>query len=135
MDEMIPSESNADSTTVIAPTANANSMEVDRDISIQSVNTLNDDLVKALEELDEMARDPVVHPFHEFSNQSNSTASEASQHYSRVKLDIFHAMDRIPIAKKHGLAALYFRALREALFIYDELDVRRVRDVLNRKGL
>ncbi|KAI8138603.1 hypothetical protein BJV82DRAFT_673542 [Fennellomyces sp. T-0311] len=49
---------------------------------------------------------------------------------TRVLKDAFHLMDQIKVSKRHGLHAEFFRWYRDALFVYDEDDRKRVEEFL-----
>uniref|UniRef100_A0A7R9WEC4 Uncharacterized protein n=1 Tax=Pseudictyota dubia TaxID=2749911 RepID=A0A7R9WEC4_9STRA len=52
----------------------------------------------------------------------------------RIFGDAFHVMDRVKVPIHHTAKAAYFRALREAMFLMDATDVRKVKEVLRKKG-
>lgn len=52
----------------------------------------------------------------------------------KVLGDAFHFMDRAKVPMHHDFKALYFRALRAAMFIMEESDVEDVKAVLESKG-
>ncbi|KAF6754755.1 hypothetical protein DFP72DRAFT_1009356 [Ephemerocybe angulata] len=47
---------------------------------------------------------------------------------SRVLKDVFHLFNQFYISVKHGLRLAFIRALRDAIFLLDEDDVRRVKN-------
>lgn len=53
---------------------------------------------------------------------------------TRVLGDIFHLMDRVKVPMHHDAKAAFFRALRAAFFLMDEEDLKRVKDVCEKKG-
>lgn len=52
-----------------------------------------------------------------------------------VLADIFHLMDRAKLPMHHDYKALFFRALRAAMFIMNKRDVDQVKTVLQKKGI
>ena len=54
---------------------------------------------------------------------------------SRVLKDVFHLMDQIKVPRRHGLANDFSRKLRDALFVIDEEDKNKVKDVLTRNQI
>lgn len=51
-----------------------------------------------------------------------------------VLADIFHLMDRAKVPKNHSFTSIYFRALRAAMFIMHDEDVKKVKEVLRTKA-
>jgi hypothetical protein len=62
------------------------------------------------------------------NTESNFESNDPEKQPCRVHLDPLHAMMRItkPIAKQHPLRSLFQRALRDAIFRFDEDDVKKV---------
>ena len=58
-----------------------------------------------------------------------------SHNYSNVKLDAWHAMDRIKVPRNHPLALSFWRAFRDAIFARSKTDWDRVAEVLTAKGI
>lgn len=57
-----------------------------------------------------------------------------NQLQTRVLKDIFHLMDMVKVSKRHGIAKEFSRRLRDAIFICDEEDRRRVEAFLVSQG-
>ncbi|KAG2224491.1 hypothetical protein INT45_010557, partial [Circinella minor] len=53
---------------------------------------------------------------------------------SRIIKDVFHLMDQIKVPRRHGLANDFSRRLRDALFVVDEDDKKKVEAVLLKQG-
>ncbi|KAG2211306.1 hypothetical protein INT45_003588, partial [Circinella minor] len=53
---------------------------------------------------------------------------------SRILKDAFHLMDLIKVSRKHGLSKVFSRAFRDALFVVDEDDKNKVKNVLEKQG-
>jgi len=64
---------------------------------------------------------------------SNPTAWPAAIR-SRVIMDVWHAMARIKVSKQHGCCRPFAQALRDAMFIPDQEDKRRVSEYLTDIG-
>ncbi|KAF7971123.1 hypothetical protein HWV62_21994, partial [Athelia sp. TMB] len=54
--------------------------------------------------------------------------------HSRVLMDPWHAMARIRVAKNHGFRRAFAQALRDAIFIPDEADRKKISDYLDSIG-
>jgi hypothetical protein len=61
--------------------------------------------------------------------------SNAIHYTSRVKLDAWHAMDRIYLPQNHAMTAEFRSALRDAIFKVDSSDYERLARVLQMKNI
>jgi hypothetical protein len=53
--------------------------------------------------------------------------------YSRIKIDLWHVMDRIKVPRHHAFALEFYRSLRDAFLIYNKDDWDKVNKVLREK--
>ena len=53
---------------------------------------------------------------------------------TRVVQDVWHALKRISVPKSHGIRRMFQRKLTDAVLLMDQTDVKRVKDVLAKKG-
>lgn len=67
---------------------------------------------------------------------SEVSTTDPSKPFTRVKLDIFHAMKRILdcIPKKHAFQFVFAIALRDAFFIIDPTDRKKLEEYLEKDG-
>lgn len=72
-----------------------------------------------------------------YGNQEFPSLPQQPQQAEPIRLCIlkyvFHLMDQIKVPRRHGLANDFSHKLRDALFIVDEDDKRRVEAVLEQK--
>lgn len=87
-------------------------------------------LEKLIEEADKMAGGILDH-----DDEDNIPIEELGQKkkYKSVLGDCFHFMDRAKLPTHHEYKALFFRALRAAMFILNKDDVAKVKKVLENK--
>ena len=64
----------------------------------------------------------------------NDTTDMIKAPSTRVVQDIWHALKRISVPKSHGIRRMFQRKLTDAVLLMDQTDVKRVKDVLAKKG-
>ncbi|KAI9484937.1 hypothetical protein BDB00DRAFT_878267 [Zychaea mexicana] len=71
----------------------------------------------------------------EYAATTNSAATDmVTALSSRVVQDVWHALKRISVPKAHEIRRMLQRELTDAVFLMDQTDVKRVKDVLAKKG-
>jgi hypothetical protein len=69
------------------------------------------------------------------NNTTMEVVEDNSNQYMRVLLDVFHFMDRYPVAKLHPLYANFITLLRDAILVPCEYDMFLARQMLAARGL
>jgi hypothetical protein len=76
----------------------------------------------------------IIKDAHELAQHGSQNEEALDQHHRSVLGDAFHFMDRVKVPVHHDWKAAYFSALRDAIFIFDVDDKKKVQSVLLSKG-
>lgn len=110
-------------------------VEEDQELSEKQIRmALNEDFTERLEKLIEEA-DKAAGGLLDHDDEDNIPLEElgSKAKYKSVLGDAFHFMDRAKLPMHHEYKALFFRALRAAMFILNKEDVAKVKKVLENK--
>jgi hypothetical protein len=90
-----------------------------------NLNFSDEGVIGASEPLSsEVVEDSRVYGQEQFKNLPNTCSSPVIR--SRVLKDAFHLMDQIKVPRRHGLAKDFSKKFRDALFLVDEVDKKKM---------
>lgn len=68
-------------------------------------------------------------------NMVDSNGGSKIVHPTRIKKDVFHLIETIPVSLKHGMAKEFKRRFRDCLVVFDSSGKQKVEEVLKKQNM